>query len=169
MEVYINDMLVKTKEENSLLSDLEVVFNCLQWHNMRLNLQKFVFAIEAGKFFGFMLTHREIEANPDKCWAILEMKSLMFVKEVQCPTGRITSLSRFMVASARKAFPFFSLLKKESTFKWMPTWEAVFIEFKRYLSYPLILSKLETDKPLFLYLSVSDVAIASTLVLEDAW
>ena len=37
MEVYIDDMLVKTKEEGSLLSDLEAIFSCLQWHNMRLN------------------------------------------------------------------------------------------------------------------------------------
>ena len=75
MEVYIEDMLVKTKEEESLLYDLEVVFGRLRQHNMMLNPNKCAFAVEAGKFLGFMLTHRGIEANPDKCRAILEMKT----------------------------------------------------------------------------------------------
>ena len=83
---------------------------------MRLNPQKCAFIVEAEKFIGFMLTPQGIEANLDKCRAILEMKSLTSVKEVQRLTGRIVSLSRFVMVSARKALPFFSLLKKESTF-----------------------------------------------------
>ena len=94
-----------------------------------------VFTIEVEKFLGFMLTHRGIEANLDKCWAILEMRSPTSVKEVQRLTGRIKSLSRFMAASAWKAFPFFSLLKNESTFEWTQEYEAAFNEFKWYLSY----------------------------------
>ena len=73
-----------------------------------------------------------------------------------------------MAASTRKALPFFFLLKKESTFKWAQECEAVFIEFKRYLFFPLILSKPETSKSLFLYLSVNDVAAVSALIQEDA-
>ena len=96
------------------------------------------------------------------------MKSPTSVKEVQRLIRRIASLSRFMVTSARKALPFFSLLKKESTFEWTPECEAVFTKFKHYLSCPPILSKLEVGKPLFLYLSIRDVAIASALVQEDA-
>ena len=67
---------------------------------MRLNPHKCVFAVKAGKFLGFMLTNRGIEANPDKCKAILEMKSPSSVKDVQRLLGIIASLSRFLVASA---------------------------------------------------------------------
>ena len=67
MEVYIDDMLVKTKEEEELLPNLEAVFGCLRRHRMRLNPQKCVFVVEAEKFLSFMLAHRGIEANPDKC------------------------------------------------------------------------------------------------------
>ena len=116
MEVYIDNMLVKIKEEGSLFSDLEVVLGRLRQHNMRLNPHKCAFTVAAGKFLGFMLTHRGIEANPDKCRAILEMKSPMTVKEVQRLAGRITSFSRLMAASARKALPFFSVLRKGNTF-----------------------------------------------------
>ena len=67
MEIYIEDMLVKTTKDGKLLSDLETIFNYLRKHNMRLNPHKCVFAIEVGKFLGFMLIHRGIKANPDKC------------------------------------------------------------------------------------------------------
>ena len=138
MEVYTDDILIKTKKEESLLRDLEVMFSRLRQHNMRLNPHKCAFAVEARKFLGFMLTNRGIEANPDKCRAILEMKSPTMVKEVQCLTGRIASLSRFMAASAWKAIPIFSLLKKRNTFEWTLECKATFFDFKQYLSCPPI-------------------------------
>ena len=79
MEVY---MLIKTQSEETLLSDLAQVFDTIRKHGMRLNPAKCTFAVEAGKFLGFMLTQRGIEANPDKCQAILNMKSPTCVKEV---------------------------------------------------------------------------------------
>ena len=133
---------------------------------MRLNPQN-AFVVEVGKFLGFMLTHRGIEANPDKCQAIREMKSSTFVKDVQRLMGRIASLLRFLAASARQALPFFALLKKESNFEWTTECDAAFQEFKAYLSSPPILHKPEFGRPLFLYLSVSDTAIANALVWED--
>ena len=83
MEVYIDNMLVKTMEEDKLLPNLEIIFSCLRKHRIRLNPQKHGFTIEARKFLGFVLTHQGIEANPYKCQAISKMKSLTFVKEVQ--------------------------------------------------------------------------------------
>ena len=168
MEVYIDDMLVKTQVEEELLSNLETVFRCLWRHKIRLNLQKYVFAVEGGKFFGFILTYRGIEANPDKCKAILEMKSPTSVKDVQCLIWRIASLSRFLAASAWKTSPFFTLLKKESNFEWTLECKAVFQEFKSYLLSPPILYKPEVGSPLVLYLSVSNSAIAGILIREDA-
>ena len=129
--------------------------------------QNCIFVVEVGKFSGFMLTHQGIDTNPNKCKAILEMKSPTSVKDVQHLTGRIASLSRFLVALSRKALPFFTLLKKESNFEWTPDCEVAFQEFKSYLSSPLILCKPEIGSPLYLYLSVSDLAIASILVWED--
>ena len=115
-----------------------------------------------------MLTHQGIEVNPDKCRVILEMKSPTTVKEVQCLTGRIASLSRFMATSARKSLSLFSLLKKGNAFEWTSECEAAFLDFKEYLSCPPILSKPEVEKPLFLYPLVSNASIAEALVREDS-
>ena len=63
---------------------------------MKLNLSKCVFAISSGKFLGFMVSQRGIEANPKKIKAIIEVKSLKIVKEVQSLTGKVAALNRFV-------------------------------------------------------------------------
>jgi len=66
-----------------------------------------MFGVEASKFLGFLLTERGIEANPEKCAAIIAMRSPILVKEVQQLTGRITALSRFVSAGGDKGHPYF--------------------------------------------------------------
>ena len=96
LEVYVDDMVVKTKGDASHLQDLAEIFTQLRHYGMKLNLSKCVFGVNGGKFLGFILTHRGIEANPEQCKAILEMKSPRTVKEVQRLNGRIAALHRFM-------------------------------------------------------------------------
>jgi hypothetical protein len=69
---------------------------------MRLNPAKCSFGVQSGKFLGFMLTNRGIEANSDKCQAIIDMRSPMIVKEVQQLAGRIAALSRFLSCSKKE-------------------------------------------------------------------
>jgi hypothetical protein len=83
IEVYIDDMIVKTKDEEDPSKDLEYVFQRLRQYNLRLNPLKCTFGMEAGKFLGFMLTSRGIEVNLDKCRAIIDMTSPRTIKDVQ--------------------------------------------------------------------------------------
>jgi len=76
--------------------DLKEVFHQVCKYNMRLNREKCVFRVSAGKFLGFMLTAQGIEVNPDKCAAIAEMRSPKNLKEIQRLVGRLTSLARFL-------------------------------------------------------------------------
>ncbi|XP_072074141.1 uncharacterized protein [Arachis hypogaea] len=73
VEVYVDDILVKTTQADDLVGDLETVFASLRRHNMRLNPLKCAFAMETRKFLGFMIIQRGVEANPEKCEAILRM------------------------------------------------------------------------------------------------
>jgi len=65
IEVYIDDMVVKSKREARHIGDLEEVFKVLQQHKLRLNADKCVFRVEAGKFLGYLITNQGIEVNPD--------------------------------------------------------------------------------------------------------
>ena len=71
VEVYIDEMLVKSKEEEDHLDDLKETFNTLRQYSMKLNLSKCAFGVSSGKFLGFMVSRRGIEANPKKVKAIL--------------------------------------------------------------------------------------------------
>ncbi|XP_072076442.1 uncharacterized protein [Arachis hypogaea] len=99
IEVYVDDMVAKMKTGHNHISDLTEIFGQIRQYNMRLNPEKCAFAVQGGKFLGFLLTCRGIEANPDKCRAVLDMASPKTVKEVQRLTGRLAALSRFIELS----------------------------------------------------------------------
>ena len=96
VEVYIDDMLVKSKDKANHLNDLKETFSTLSKYNMKLNPAKCVFAVASGKFLGFMVSQQGIEANLDKVKAIIEGKSPKTVKEVQSLTGKVAALNRFV-------------------------------------------------------------------------
>ena len=111
MEVYVDDMLVKSKEELAHLDDLRETFAAFKQYQMKLNPSKCVFGVASGKFLGFMVSQRGIEANPEKVQAIINMVSPRTVKEVQKLTGRIAALNRFVFRATDKCLPFFKTLK----------------------------------------------------------
>ena len=112
VEVYVDDMLVKIKDEVNHLDDLKETFNTLRKYNMKLNPTKCVFAITLGKLLGFMVSQMGIEANLDKVKAIIEIKSPKTVKEVQSLTGKVAALNKFISRATNKCIPFFKVLKK---------------------------------------------------------
>ncbi|CAL8152521.1 unnamed protein product [Prunus armeniaca] len=66
MEVYVDDMLVKSIHADQHIADLSVTFAILRKYDMKLNRAKCVFGVCSGKFLGFLVSHRGIEANPEK-------------------------------------------------------------------------------------------------------
>ena len=87
VEVYVEDMLVKSLDEDKHLDDLKETFDMLRRHQMKLNPSKCAFGVSSGKFLGFMVSQRGIEANPDKIQAILDMEPPKNIKKVQSLIG----------------------------------------------------------------------------------
>ena len=132
VQVYVDDMLVKSQREEDHLEDLRETFDTLRSYNIKLNQGKCAFGVTAGKFLGFMVSQREIEANPDKIWAIIKMKPPRNVKEVQSLNGKVAALNRFVSRATDKCLPFFRTLKK--SFEWIDKCQQAFEELKPYLS-----------------------------------
>ena len=116
VQVYVDDMLVKSQREEDHLEDLRETFDTLCSYNMKLNPGKCAFRVTAGKFLGFMVSQRGIKANPDKIQAIMEMAPPRNVKEMQSLNGKIVALNRFVSSATDKCLPFFRTLKK--SFEW---------------------------------------------------
>uniref|UniRef100_A0A2N9I6A6 Integrase catalytic domain-containing protein n=1 Tax=Fagus sylvatica TaxID=28930 RepID=A0A2N9I6A6_FAGSY len=165
VEVYVDDMLVKTKDERKHLEDLKETFETLRRYRMKLNPNKCVFGVSSGKFLGFMVSQRGIEANPDKIKAVLEMTPPRTTKEVQSLTGRVAALNRFVSRATDKCLPFFKTLRK--AFVWTDECQKSFEELKRYLTSPPLLSPSQQGEALSLYLAVSPTAVSSALIRED--
>ena len=162
MEVYVDDMLVKSRKVQLHLDDLRETFDTLRKYQMRLNPAKCVFGVSTGKFSGFMVSQRGIEANPEKVKPILDMTSPRSVKEVQRLTGHIVALNRFVSRATDKCLPFFKTLKQ--AFQWTDECEAAFQALKDYFSKPPLLSSSVEGEDLFLYLVISQTAVSLTLI-----
>ena len=121
-------MMVKSRREGDHLDDLRETFDTLRSYNMKLNLGKYAFGVTAGKFLGFMVSQRGIEANPNKIRAIIEMAPLKNVKEVQSLNGKVVVLNRFMSRVMDKCLPFFCTLKK--SFEWTTECQEAFEDLK---------------------------------------
>ena len=81
MEVYMDDMLVRSKEESTHLDDLQETFTTLRQYQMKLNSSKYAFGVASWRFLGFMVSQRRVEANLEKVRAILDMTLPKTVKE----------------------------------------------------------------------------------------
>ncbi|XP_050224437.1 uncharacterized protein LOC126674101 [Mercurialis annua] len=135
--VYVDDIVVKSKGIEDHAQDLAETFEKLKGFNLKLNPEKCVFAVRSGKFLGHLISEKGIEANPEKIEAVMSMKAPSSVKE------------------------------NTKNFKWTKECNAAFEELKVYLSTPPVLGRPEPGEILYLYLSVNDETAAAVLVKED--
>jgi len=166
IEVYVDDMMVKSIRATKHIEDFRETFQTLRKYKVKLNPMKCAFGVSFGKFLGFMVSQRGIEANPEKVKAVLEMEAPRITKQLQRLTGRIAALNRFISRSTDKCLPFFKILRK--AFKWSEECEEAFGKLKEYLTNPPLLSRPTEGEILYLYLAVSPLAVSSALVREDS-
>jgi hypothetical protein len=140
VEAYVDDMVVKTRNSNTLIADLEETFASLREYRWKLNPNKCVFGVPSGKLLGFIISHRGIEANPEKISAITIMKVPTCIKDVQKLTGCMAALNRFISKLEERGLPFFKLLKHQEKFVWTPEGEKALALLKDFLSKPPVLT-----------------------------
>ena len=112
IELYIDDMVVKSKIVSEHIEDLTNIFEILRGHKLHLNASKCSFGVGSGKFLNYMVTHWRIEINPDQIKAINNLQLPRNPKEVQRLIGMTTALNRFISRSADRCRPFFLLMNK---------------------------------------------------------
>ncbi|GJU51299.1 reverse transcriptase domain-containing protein [Tanacetum coccineum] len=171
LEAYVDDMVIKSKEEASLLADIAETFESLRTINMKLNSKKCSFGVEEGKFLGYMVTSEGIRANPKKTKAISDLQSPKTLKEIQSHSGKLASLNRFLAKSAERALPLFNTLKnitKENKheYRWTPEAEEAFQQMKRLIMSLPSLTPPFSKETLYAYLAVSREAVSAVLLMD---
>nr|XP_023928670.1 uncharacterized protein LOC112040008 [Quercus suber] len=135
-EVFYSEWLANTmsKVVAEHLRDLRDIFKVLRKLKLQLNVSKCSFSVSSAKFWGYMVTHRGIEVNPDQIKAINDLQPPWNPKEVQKLTLMTTALNRFISQSADRCKPFFQLLHKWKGFEWNEECVLAFQQLKDYLS-----------------------------------
>jgi hypothetical protein len=167
IQVYIDDVVITTRKEESLISDLKETFDNLNRYKLKLNLTKCSFGVSAGQFRGFLVSARGIEANPEKIQAIRTMEKLAKLHDVQKLAGRVAALSRFVARLGEKALPFYALMKKsDDKFEWTEEADIAFAQLKKMLSTLPVLVAPKEKEPLLLYIAATHQVVSTVLVVE---
>jgi len=169
MQIYIDDIVVKSSSEDDHLNHLRQSFERMRQYGLNMNPLKCAFGVFAGDFLGFVVHKKGIEVNQNKTKAIMETKAPSTKKELQSLLGKINFLRRFISNQSGRVQAFSPLLrlKKEDVFSWEPEHQKAFEEIKSYLVNPHVLSPLLTDKGMKLYIAASECTIGSMLAQED--
>jgi hypothetical protein len=166
VEAYVDDVVVKTTNEDNLIAELTQTFANLRVYRWKLNLEKCVFGVPSGKLLGFMVRHRGIEANPTKVDAIHRMNRPTGKKDAMKLTGMMAALGRFICKLGEKGPPFFKLLEKSNKFKWTNKADQALEELKTFLTTPPIIVPSTPKETLLLYISASTQVVSAVLVAE---
>src|SRR6266540_3665954 len=166
IEAYVDDIVVRSKKEVEHMGDLEETFLHLRKVGIRLNAEKCVFGVRAGKLLGYLVSKHGIEANPEKIQAILRMAPPSSQKELQKLTGRLNSLGRFIPRSAEKNLPFFKALRGAQPFRWMAEQQLAFDKIKEDNTKLMTLASPSPGSSLLLYVAATPVAVSAALIQE---
>ena len=111
MEIYINDIVVKSKKVAEHVNHLKKKFGRMRLHQLKLNPLKCAFGVQAGNFLGFLVHQRGVKVDQNKAKAIISTKAPQNKKELQKFLGQVNYLTRFISNLVRKTKVFFDLIK----------------------------------------------------------
>ena len=114
----MDDVIVKTKNPSTLITDLKQTFDCLCKYKWKLNPTKCVFGVPSEQLLGFLVSHQGIKDSMKEIQVITQMTRPHCVKDVQKLTGCMAAHNHFISRLVEKGFPFFKLLKKSGKFEW---------------------------------------------------
>jgi hypothetical protein len=166
VEAYVDDIVVKTRKADDLVSDLRIAFGFLRANRVKLNPEKCVFGVQRGMLLGYIVSQRGIEANPEKVAALERMVPIRDLNGVQKVLGCFAALSRFISWLDEKSLPLYQLPKKHERFSWTVEAQEALDKLKATLAHALILTPPEDGEPLYLYVTATTQVVSAVIVVE---
>jgi hypothetical protein len=163
IEVYVDDMIAKSKEGENHVKVLRKLFERLRKYELRLNPVKCSFGVKSGKLLRFLVNGKGIEVDPDKAKAIQSMPTPKSEKKVRGFLGRLNYIAKFIAQLITTCEPIFRLLMKKNPRTWNEECEEAFNKIKRYLQSPPLLVPPVSGRPLILYLTMTATAMGCVL------
>jgi hypothetical protein len=168
VEIYIDDVVIKSLDHESHLADVRETLECTRKHGLKMNPNKCAFGVSAGEFLRFLVPEGGIEVGKKSMKAIDEVVPPTNLKELQSLLGKINFVRRFISNLSQKVLPFSPLLriKKDQKFVWGDEQQKAFNEIKEYMKGPPVLVPPQLNKPFQLYVAADTQTIGSPLMQE---
>ncbi|GJV65900.1 reverse transcriptase domain-containing protein [Tanacetum coccineum] len=169
LEVYVDDLVIKSRTEDEIVRDMKEMFQTLREINMKLNPKKYTFGIEEGMFLRYKVSTRGLKVCPDKVDVVLSLPSPKCLKDEQKLNGKLASLNWFLAKSAEKSLPFFKTLKKctrKRDFYWTTKVEEAFKQMKQLIAeLPMLVAPIEKEE-FIVYLAAAKEMVSVVLMTE---
>jgi len=168
VEIYIDDVVVKSGDFIMHLAELRKILECTTKHGLKMNPSKCAFVVSADQCLGFMVHQRGIEISRRSIDAMNKVVAPAHKIELQSLIGKINFIRRFVsnLSGKIKAFSPLLKLKANKEFVWEKEQQLSLDEINNYLTNPLVLVPPQHGKPFRLYLSTDDTVIGLTLIQE---
>jgi ribonuclease HI len=168
VEIYIDDVLIKSFNHDTHLEDVKRTLECTRKHGLKMNPNKCALGVSAREFLGFLVHEGGIEVGKKSMKVIDEVVPPTNLKELQSLLGKINFVRRFISNLSQKVLPFSPLLKlkKDQKFMWGDEPQKAFDEIKQYMKEPPVLVPPQLDKPFKLYVAADTQTIGSALIQE---
>jgi hypothetical protein len=164
--VYVDDVVIKTREYKGLIFDLAETFDNLRKFKMKLNSEKCTFSVPLGKLLGYIVSRWGINPNLEKVLAVTKIKPPESLHDVQKLTGCKATLSRFISWLGIRGLPFFNSSIKQDKLKWTKEAQEAFEDLKKYRTTPPTLVAPEPHQNLQLYISATSNVVSTTIIIE---
>jgi hypothetical protein len=168
VEIYIDDVVIKSLDHESHLADMRKTLECTRKHGLKMNPNNCAFGVSAGEFLGFLVHEGGIKVGKKSMKAIDEVVPITNLKELHPLLGKINFVRRFISNLSQKVLPFSPLLriKKDQKFVWGDEQQKAFNEINEYMKEPPVLVPPQLNKPFKLYVAPDTQTIGSDLIQE---
>jgi hypothetical protein len=165
--VFIDDILVYSKNEEEHAGHLHVVLQRLREHHLYAKLSKCDFWLKEIKFLGHTISQAGIAVDPDKVQEVMNWKPPTTVRQIRSFLGLAGYYRRFIPDFSRIAKPITELLKKESKFVWGQKCEDAFHALRQHLTTTPVLAQPDSSKPFDVYCDASGTGLGCVLMQDN--
>src|SRR5688572_30473635 len=165
--VFIDDILVYSRNEEEHAGHLHVVLQCLGEHHLYAKLSKCDFWLKEIKFLGHTISQDGIAVDPDKVQEVMNWKPPTTVRQIRSFLGLAGYYRRFIPDFSRIAKPITELLKKEVKFVWSQKCEDAFHALRQHLTTAPVLAQPDSSKPFDVYCDASGTGLGCVLMQDN--
>ncbi|WVZ58246.1 hypothetical protein U9M48_008532, partial [Paspalum notatum var. saurae] len=164
--VFIDDILIYSKNEEEHGEHLRIVLTRLREHKLYAKFSKCAFWLKEVSFLGHILSEKGVAVDPSKVESVLNWKQPESVTEIRSFLGLAGYYRRFIKDFSKTAKPMTSLTKKNAKYTWSPNCEEAFQSLKRSLTTAPVLAQPDVTKPFDVYCDASGNGLGCVLMQE---